>query len=110
MRSYRIPDKMMRVIARIRGLWLRSCRRKCNIRKVYDEVWGTGVHDVRNTILTVLGLGHEEGKSRQEKRVRWNFITVLGDLDFADDIELLPSKFNDLHEKTGLGPTGDKIS
>ena len=110
MRSYRIPDKMMRVIAGIRGLWLRSCRRKCNIRKVYGEVWGTGVHDVRNTILTVLGLGHEEGKSRQEKRVRWNFTTVLGDLDFADDIELLPSKFNDLHEKTGLSPTGGKIS
>ena len=77
MRSYRIPDKMMRVIAGIRGLWLRSCRRECNIRKVYDQVWGTTrVRDVRNTILTVLGLGHEEGKSRQEKRERWYFTTV----------------------------------
>ena len=93
MRSYRIPDKMMRVIAGIRGLWLRSCRRECYIRKVYDQVWGTtGVRDFRNTILTVLGLGHEEGKSRQEKRVRWYFTTVLEDLDIADDIELLSSK------------------
>ena len=82
MPSYGVPDKMVRVIA--------------------------GIY--RDSECAVLGLGHEEGKSRQEKRVRWNFTTVLGDLDFADDFELLPSKFNDLHEKTGLGPTGGKIS
>ena len=67
MRSYRIPDKMVRVIAGIRGLWLRSCRRECDIRKAYDQVRGTrGVRDVRNTILNVLGLGHGQGKSREE--------------------------------------------
>ena len=32
--------------------------------------------------------------------IKWNFKTVLEDLDFADDIVLLSSKFNDLHEKT----------
>ena len=32
---------------------------------------------------------------------RWNFTTVLEDLDFAYDIALLSFKFNDLHEKTG---------
>ena len=32
--------------------------------------------------------------------IRWNFATVLEDLDFADDIALLPPKFNDLREKT----------
>ena len=39
----------------------------------------------------------------QEKRdtIRWNFTSVLEDLDFADDIALLSSKFNDLREKTG---------
>ena len=82
MRSYGIPDKLVRVIAGI-----------------YED-----------SECAVLGLGHEEGKSRQEKRVRWYFTTVLEDLDIADDIELLSSKFNDLHEKTGLGPTGGKIS
>ena len=32
---------------------------------------------------------------------RWNFTTVLEDLDFADDIAQLSSTFNDLHKKTG---------
>ena len=32
---------------------------------------------------------------------RWNFTTVLKDLDFADDIALLSSKTSDLQEKTG---------
>ena len=33
--------------------------------------------------------------------VMWNFTTELEDLDFADDIALLSSNVNDLHEKTG---------
>ena len=42
-------------------------------------------------------------KATAEKRrgIRWNLTTELEDLDFADDIALLSSKFNDLHEKTG---------
>ena len=32
-------------------------------------------------------------------RIRWNFTTVLKDLDFTDDILLMSSKFNDLHKK-----------
>ena len=52
----------------------------------------------------MLGLGDEEGKSKQEKRdnlEEWNFTSMLGDLDFADDIALLSSKFNDLLETIG---------
>ena len=37
----------------------------------------------------------------KKRRKRWNFTTVLEDLDFADDIALLSSTFNDLHKKTG---------
>jgi len=33
--------------------------------------------------------------------IRWNFTTVLEDLEFADNIALLSSRLNDLHEKTG---------
>ena len=42
-------------------------------------------------------------KTTADKRrgIRWNLTTELEDLDFADDIALLSSKFNDLHEKTG---------
>ena len=37
----------------------------------------------------------------KRKGIRWKFKTVLEDLDFADDVALLSSKFNDLREKTG---------
>ena len=42
-------------------------------------------------------------KATADKRrgIRWNFTTVLEYHDFADDIALLSSTFNDLHEKTG---------
>ena len=37
----------------------------------------------------------------KRRGIRWNFTTVLEDLDLAGSIALLSSKFNDLHEKTG---------
>ena len=37
----------------------------------------------------------------KRKGIRWNFTTVLEDLEFADYIALLSSRLNDLHEKTG---------
>ena len=37
----------------------------------------------------------------KRRGIRWKFTTALEDLDFADDIALLSSKFNDLREKTG---------
>lgn len=41
-------------------------------------------------------------KATANKRrvIKWNFTTVLEDLDFADDIALMSSKFNDLYVKT----------
>ena len=32
--------------------------------------------------------------------IRWKFMTKLEDLDFADDIALISSKFNDIQDKT----------
>ena len=37
----------------------------------------------------------------KRRGIRWNFTTVLEDLEVADDIALLSSRLNDLHEKTG---------
>ena len=37
----------------------------------------------------------------KRRGIRWNFTTVLEDLDFGDDILLLSSKFNYLHKKPG---------
>ena len=51
--------------------------------------------------LLCLDLVMRKATADKRRGIRWNFTTVLEDLDFADDIALLPSKFNDLHEKTG---------
>ena len=42
-------------------------------------------------------------RATEDKRrgIRLNFTAMLEDLDFADDIALLSSTFNDLHKKTG---------
>ena len=38
--------------------------------------------------------------ANKRRGIKWNFTTVLEDLDFADDIALMSSKFNDLYVKT----------
>ena len=48
----------------------------------------------------MLGLGHEKGTAGKRRGIRCNFTTALEDSDFADDVALLSSTFNDLHEKT----------
>ena len=42
-------------------------------------------------------------KATADKRtgIKWNFTKVVEDHDFADDIALLSSTLDDLHEKTG---------
>lgn len=37
----------------------------------------------------------------KRRGIQWNFTSVLEDLDFMDNIALLSSKFNELHDKTG---------
>ena len=53
--------------------------------------------------LFLLCLDWVTRKATASKRrgIRWNFTTVLEDLDFADEISLLSSKFNNLQKKTG---------
>ena len=53
--------------------------------------------------------------SRTGTGVRWDFTTVLEDLDFADDIALLSSTMNHLQEKTtkletNVGKVGLKLN
>ena len=68
----------------------------------FDQFWSKKrVCDVG--ILFLLSLDRIMRKATALKRrgIRWNFTTVLEDLDFTDEILLLSSKFNDSHKKTG---------
>ena len=70
MKSYGIPDKMVRVIA---GTYVGF---ECTVVNgsvtsdwfIFKSGGKTGVHNVGILSLTVLRLGHEQGNSRQEKR------------------------------------------
>ena len=103
MRIYGIPDKMVRAIAGIYAGF------ECAVVEVnVTSDWfmiKSGVKQgcVMSGFLFLLCLDWVMRKATADKRrgIRWSFTTVLEDLDFADDIALLSSKFNDLHEKTG---------
>ena len=102
MRIYGIPDKMVRVIADIYGGF------ECTV--VEGNVTSdwfmikSGVEQgcIMSGFLFLLCLDWVMREVTADKRrgIRWNFSTVPEDLDFADDIALLSSKFSDLHEKT----------
>jgi hypothetical protein len=40
---------------------------------------------------------------REPTGIKWNFSTKLEDLDFADDLDLLSSKFQDVLQKNASG-------
>ena len=103
MRSSGVPEKMVRVIADI------YARFECavadgNVTSDWFMIkLGVKQGFVMSGFLFLLCLDRIMRKATARKRggIRWNFTTVLEDLDFADDISLLSSKFNDLQEKTG---------
>jgi len=46
----------------------------------------------------------------KRRGLRWKFISVLEDLDYADDVALISSRFADLQEKTDrLAATGSIV-
>ena len=103
MRSYGIPDKMVRVRA---GTYVGF---ECAVvdGSVTSDWFmiksGEKQGCVMSGFLFLLCLDWVMRKATADKRrgIRWNLTTALEDLDFANDIALLSSKFNDLHEKTG---------
>ena len=103
MTSYGIADKLVRVIADI------YARFECAVVDgTLTSDWfmiklGVKQGFVMSRFLFLLCLDWVTRKATASKRrgIRWNFTTVLEDLDFADKISLLSSKFNNLHEKRG---------
>ena len=103
MRSYGIPCKMGRVIAHIYEDFKCAVLDGSETSDWFKIKSGVKQGCVMSGFLFLLALDWTTRKAKADKRrgIRWNFTTVLEDLDFADDIALLSSKFNDLHEKTG---------
>ena len=103
MGSYGIPRKMVRVIVGIYEGFECAVIDGCETSDWFKIMSGLKQRCVMSGFLLLLALDWIMRKTTADKRrgIRWNLTTVLEDLDFADDIALLSSKFNDLREKTG---------
>ena len=103
MQSYGIPCKMVRVIADIYEGFECAVIDRSETSDWFKIKSGVKQGCVMSGFLFLLALDWIMRKVTADKRrgIRWNFKTVLEDLDFADNIALLSSEFNDLHKKTG---------
>lgn len=103
MKSYGIPHKMVRVIAGIYQGFECAVVDGSETSEWFKIKSGVKQGCVMSGFLFLLALDWTMREATADKRrgIRWNFTTVLEDLDFADDIALLSSKISDLKEKTG---------
>lgn len=103
MRSYGISCKIVKVIAYINEDFECAVIDGSETSDWFRIKSGVKQGCMMSGFLFLLALDWTTRKATTDKRrgIWWNFATVLEDLDFADDIALLTSKFNDLQEKTG---------
>ena len=99
LRSYGIPSKMVRVIAGIYEGFECAVIDGSETSDWFKIESGVKQGCVMSGFLFLLALDWIMKRTTADKRreIRWNFTTVLEDLEFADDIALLSSRLNDLH-------------
>jgi len=103
MKSYGIPHKMVRVIAGTYQGFECAVVDGSETSEWFKIKSGVKQGCVMSGFFFLLALDWTMREATADKRrgIRWNFTTVLEDLDFADDIALLSSKISNLKEKTG---------
>ena len=101
--SYGIPSKMVRVIAGVYEGFECAVIDGSETSDWFKIKSGVKQGCVMSGFLFLLALDWIMKRTTADKKrgIRWNFTTVLEDLEFADDIALLSSRLNDLHENTG---------
>ena len=103
MGSYGILHKMVRVIVGIYEGFEWAMIDGCQTSDRFKIKWGVKKQEcVMSGFLFLLAMDCIMRKTTADKRrgMQWNLTTML-DINFADDITLLPFKFNDLGEKSG---------
>ena len=102
LRRYGIPNKKVRVIAGVYEGFECAIIDGSETSDWFKIKSGVKQGYVMSGFLFLLALDWTMRRTTADKRrgIRWNFTTVLEDLEFADDIALLSSRLNDLHEKT----------
>ena len=102
MKSYGIPSKMRRANKGIYEGFKCAVMEERETTEWFELRTGVKQGCVMSGFLFLLVIDWVMKRATSEARrgIRWNFMTVLEDLDFADDIALLSSKTQDLKDKT----------
>ena len=102
MAYYGIPDKLIRMVKLLYEAF------ECAVLEDGEESeWFRVTTGVKQgctmsgfLFLLVIDFVMKRSVEREPTGIRWNFTTKLEDLDFADDLALLSSKFLDIQRKT----------
>ncbi|KAK3082831.1 hypothetical protein FSP39_006593 [Pinctada imbricata] len=102
MKYYGIPDKLIRMVKLLYDTF------DCAVLEDGEESeWFRVTTGVKQgctmsgfLFLLVIDFLMKRTTKREPTGIRWNFTTKLEDLDFADDLALLSSKFQDIQQKT----------
>ena len=102
MKAYIIPDKLIRMVKIMYGDF------ECSVLEEGEQTrWfkiSTGVKQgcVMSGFLFLLILDWTMRRTTERHRngTRWNFTSMLEDLDFADDIVLVTSKYEHIQNRT----------
>ena len=102
MKYYGIPDKLIKMVKLLYGAF------ECAVLEDGEESeWFLVTTGVKQgctmsgfLFLLVIDFVMKRTLEREPTGIRWNFTTKLEDLDFADDLALLSSKFHDIQQKT----------
>ena len=102
MATYGIPGKLIRIIQE-----MYKSSEICVINNGIQSEWTKVISGVKQgcsmsgfLFLLVLGCLMRQNVDNKNSGIRWRFTTKLKDLEFADDIALLSSKFNDMQQKS----------
>ena len=102
MKAYRIPDKLIRMVKIMHDDF------ECSVLEEGEQIrWfkiSTGVKQgcFMSGFLFLLTVDWTMRRTTERHRngITWNFTSMLEDLDFADDIVLVSSKYEHIQNKT----------
>ena len=98
MAYYGIPDKLIRMVKLLYEAFECAVLEDGEESKWFRVKQGCTMSGF--LFLLVIDFVMKRSVEREPTGIRWNFTTKLEDLDFADDLALLSSKFLDIQRKT----------
>ena len=102
MKAYSIPDKLIRMVKIMYDDFECSVLEEGEQTRWFKITTGVKQGCVMSGFLFLLTVDWTMRRTTERHRngIRWNFTSMLEDLDFADDIVLVSSKYEHIQNKT----------